>query len=79
MKVMKGRAPESVCFLIPDDNEPDRGFHDVTLVDMLVADMPVVPVADLNILWHQWPLSVVSGMSRNRRTMSHSGMSANDC
>ena len=35
VKVMKGRAPESVCVLIPDDKEPDRGFYYVTLVDML--------------------------------------------
>ena len=29
-------------------------------------DTPVVPVADLNILRRQWPLSVVSGMSRKQ-------------
>ena len=46
VKVMKGRAPESVRVLIPDDKEPDRGFHDVTIVDMLDAYAPVVPVAD---------------------------------
>ena len=27
---------------------------------------PMIPVADLNILRHQWPLSVVSGMSRKQ-------------
>ena len=64
VKVMKGRSPESVCILIPDDKEPDRGFHDVILVDMLDADAPVAPVADLNILRRQWPLSILSGMSR---------------
>ena len=63
---MKGRAPESVCVQIPDDKEPDSGFHDVTLVDMPDADAPVVPVADLNILRRQWTLSGVPGMSRKQ-------------
>ena len=63
---MKGRAPESVRVLIPDDKEPDSGFHDVTLVDMPDADAHVVPVADLNILRRQWPLSVVPGMSQKQ-------------
>ena len=49
-----------------DDKEPDRGFHDVMLVDMLDVDAPVVPVADLNIIRCQWPLSVVSEMSRKQ-------------
>ena len=46
--------------------ESDRGFHDVTLADMLDVDAPVVSVADLGILPRQWPLSVVSGMSRQQ-------------
>ena len=66
MKVMKGRAPESVCVLIPDDKEPDRGLYYVMLVDMLDVDAHVLPVPDLNILRHQWLLSVVSGMSRKQ-------------
>ena len=50
--------------LIPDEKGSHRGFHDVTLVDMVDADAPVVPVADVCVLWRQWPLSVVSRMSR---------------
>ena len=30
------------------------------------ADAPVVPVEDLCVLGRQWPLSVVSGMSRKQ-------------
>ena len=66
VKIMKGRAPESVCVLIPDDKEPDRGFYYMMLVDMLDEDASVLPVPDLNILRRQWPLSVVSGMSRKQ-------------
>ena len=44
----------------------DRRFHDVTLIDMANADGPVVPMGDLCLLRHQWPLSVVSGMTRKQ-------------
>ena len=43
---------------------------------MVDADAPVVPVADLCVLRRQWPLSVVSVMSRGNRG-SHSDMSIN--
>ena len=52
--------------LIPDANATDRGFHDVTLIDMANADGPVVHVGDLCLLRRQWPLSVVSGMTRKQ-------------
>ena len=35
--------------MIPDAKELDRGFHDVTLLDMADAVEPVVPVEDM------WP------------------------
>ena len=44
----------------------DHGFHDVTLLDMADAVGPVVPLGDLWLLRRQWPLSVVSGMSRKQ-------------
>ena len=52
--------------LIPDTNMADRGFHDVTLLDMAEVVGPAVPVGDLTILQWQWPLSVVSGMSQRQ-------------
>ena len=55
--VMTGRA------LVPDGKVMDRGFHDVTLVDMNHVDGPEVPVAELDMLRMMWPVSVVSGMS----------------
>ena len=56
--------PGRVRVLIPNTNMGDSGFHDVTLLDMAEAVGPAVPVGDLTILRRQWPLSVVSGMSR---------------
>ena len=52
--------------LIPDANVTERGFHDVTLVEMANADGPVVPVGDLCLLRRQWSLSVVSGATRKQ-------------
>ena len=71
MKVLKGRAQESVRALIPDAKGTDHGFHDVMLVDMVDADAPVVPVADVCLLRRQWPLSVVSCMSPRQTDLNH--------
>ena len=48
--------------LIPHTNVADRGFLDVTLLDMAEAVGPALSVGDFTILRRQWPLSVVSGM-----------------
>ena len=40
-------------------------FH-ITLVNMADVVGPTVPVGDLSLLRRQWPVSVVSGMSRNQ-------------
>ena len=66
VKVLRGRAQESVRVLIPDMKRSDRGFHYVTLVDMVYADVPVVHVTDLCLLRCQWPLSVVYSMSKKQ-------------
>ena len=55
--------------LIPDTNGADRGFHDVTLLDMAEAVGPAVPMGDLTLLRRQWPLSVLSGMSWKQTDM----------
>ena len=52
--------------LIPDANVTDRSFHNVTLLDMAEAVEPAVPVEDLSLLRRQWPISVLSGMSRKQ-------------
>ena len=61
--VMTGRDSRSVRALVPDGKVLDRGFHDVTLVDMNHVDGPEVPVAELDTLRLMWPVPVVSGMS----------------
>ena len=60
IQVLTGRDSRSVRALIPDDNVVNRGYHDVTVVDMDHVDGPNIPVADLDILRGMWPLPVVS-------------------
>ena len=64
IKEMTGRDSRSVRVLVPDGNVRDRGFYDVTLVDMSDVEGPDVSVDELSILRQQWPLHVVSYMAR---------------
>ena len=64
VKVMTGCDSRSVRVLVPDEKMKDRGFHDFTLLDMGDVEGPDVSVGDLSILCLQWPLSVVSGLTR---------------
>ena len=66
VRVMRGRTDDSVRVLIPDAKELDPGFHDVTLLDMADAVKPIVPVGDLGLLRRQWPVAVLSSMSRQQ-------------
>ena len=52
--------------LIPDKKELDRGFHDVTLLDMADELEPVMPIDNLGHLRHQWPAPVFSIMSEKQ-------------
>ena len=53
VRVLLGRDDHSVCALVPDQRVIDRGFHEVTLVDMGDTAGPHVSVADLSVLWLQ--------------------------
>ena len=59
IRLMTGRDSRSVRALVPDGKVLDRGYHDVTLVDMNHE----VPVTELDTLRLMWPVPVVSGMS----------------
>ena len=62
IRVITGLDSRSVRALVPDGKVLDRGYHDVTLVDMNHVDGPEVPVAELDTLRLMWPVSVVFGM-----------------
>ena len=63
VKVLLGRDSRSVRALVPDPRVNDRGFHEVTLVDMGDTAGPDVSVADLSLLRLQWPVSIVNSLS----------------
>ena len=63
IKVLLGQDSRSVRVLVPDPRVNDRGFHDVTLVDMSDTAGPDVSVANLSLLRLQWPVSIVNSLS----------------
>ena len=60
IKVLLGRDSQSVRALVPDVKVRDRGFHEVTLLDISNIAGPDVSIADLSLLHLQWPVPVVS-------------------
>ena len=62
-KVLLGRDSRSVRALVPDPRMNDRGFHEVTLVNMGDTAAPDVSVTDLSLLRLQWPVSIVNSLS----------------
>ena len=62
--MLLGRDSQSVRALVPDVKVRDRGFHDVTLLDMGDIAGPDVSIAGLSPLHLQWPVPVVSCMTR---------------
>ena len=63
VRVLQGCDARSVCALIPDPRVLERGFHDVTIVDMEDTAEPAVSEADLSLLRLQWPVTVVQSMT----------------
>ena len=62
-KVLLGRDSRSVRALVPDARLHDRGFHEITLVEMGGTTGPDVSIVNLSLLRLQWPVPVVSSMS----------------
>ena len=51
-----------MCALIPDPQVMERGFHDVTIVDMGDSPEPSLSLDDLSQLRLQWPVTVLRSM-----------------
>ena len=62
VRVLQGRDVRSVHTLIPDPRVLERGFHDVTIVDMEDSAEPAVWEDDLSLLRPQWPVMVLRSM-----------------
>ena len=65
-RVLPGRVQNSVQILIPDDRAAPWGFHGITLMDMAGMTTPPISKEELNTLRRQWPVSLVSGMSKKQ-------------
>ena len=61
-RIMKGRDCRSVRFVVPDARLVDRGFHDVTIVDMADDREPTVVLKDMTRLRELWPVEVFDHM-----------------
>ena len=62
VSVLQCRDARSVCELIPDPRVLERGFHDVTIVDMDDTEEPAVSEADLSLPRLQWLVTVLQSM-----------------
>ena len=63
IRVMQGHDARSVCALVTDPRVLERGFHDVTIVNMEDSAEPAVSEADLSLLRRQWPETAVQSMT----------------
>ena len=60
--IMRGRDSRSVRFVVPDGRLVDRGFHDVTVVDMEEEREPTIVRQDMTRLREIWPAEVFDYM-----------------
>ena len=61
-RILAGRDSRSVRFLVPDRRVVDRGYHDVTVVDMEDEREPMVVKEDMKRLRELWPVKVFDHM-----------------
>ena len=61
-RIMAGRDSRSVRFVVPDGRIVDRGYHDVTVVDMEEEREPMVVLSDMTRLRELWPVEVFDHM-----------------
>ena len=61
-RILWGRDSRSVRFLVPDRRVVDRGYHDVTVVDMEDEREPMVVLEDMTRLRELWPAEVFNHM-----------------
>ena len=61
-RIMRGRDCRGVRFVVPDVRLVDRGFHDVTVVDMEDDREPTVVLRDMTRLRELWPVEVFDHM-----------------
>ena len=68
-RIMKGRDCRSVRFVVPDVHLVDRGFHDVTVVDMGDDREPTIVLQDMTRLRELWPVEVFDQMKSRQQDL----------
>ena len=68
-RIMKGRDCRSVRFVVPDVHLVDRGFHDVTVVDMGDDREPTIVLQDMTRLRELWPVKVFDQMKSRQQDL----------
>ena len=61
-RILAGRDSRSIRFLVPNGRVVDRGYHDVTVVDMEDEREPMVVLQDMTRLRDLWPVEVFDHM-----------------
>ena len=72
VQVLPGDFPNIVGVLVPDDRAAPRGLHDLLIEDLSSTEARHVrpaSAADLTKLRQQWPLSLLTGMTRREVDM----------
>ena len=59
-RIMAGRDSWSIRFVVPDGRIVDRGYHDVTVVDMEEEREPMVVLSDMTRLRELWPVKCLT-------------------
>ena len=68
-RIMMGRDCRSVRFVVPDVHLVDRGFHDVTVVDMGDDREPTIVLQDMTRLRELWPVEVFDQMKSRQQDL----------
>ena len=68
-RIMMGRDCRSVRFVVPDVHLVDRGFHDVTVVDMGDDREPTIVLQDMTRLRELWPVEVFDQMKSRQQEL----------
>ena len=68
-RIMSARDCRGVRFVIPDVRLVDRGFHDVTVIDMEDDREPTVVLRDMTRLRELWPVEVFEHMKCHQQDL----------
>ena len=68
-RIVRGRDCRSVRFVVPDVHLVDRGFHDVTVVDMGDDREPTIVLQDMTRLRELWPVEVFDQMKSRQQDL----------